>query len=106
LAVDIGFGLSGEDGFFFFVDDPDELTINANVTLPDASLKGTLGFLEFTAVNEDVDGDAGGGNTHLAASFAVDLRNSTDADDERFGLSSLAMGFDVQVGAEASAEPR
>ena len=57
-------GLSGADGFFFFIDDKPgaakggpELLLNASVTLPDASLKGTLGFLEFTAKNQDVDGD-------------------------------------------------
>ena len=64
--LNLGFGLSGEDGFFFFIgneeesDDPlkdVELLLSASVTLPDASLKGTLGFLEFTAENKDVDGD-------------------------------------------------
>lgn len=103
--LDLGFGLSGADGFFFFIDDADELLLNASVTLPDASLKGTLGFLEFTAVNQDVDDNNLDGNTHLAASFAIDIRNDSALSDRRLGLSELGrMSFDVLVGAEASAE--
>ncbi|MCH5377390.1 MAG: hypothetical protein JJ992_25805, partial [Planctomycetes bacterium] len=102
---DLAFGLSGADGFFIFIDDPNELNLSVAVTLPDASLKGTLGFLEFTAANQDVDGDDNDGNTHLAANFAVNIVNSTDPMDKRLGLSELGrMGFDVLVGAEASAE--
>ena len=115
--LDLGFGLSGKDGFYFFLMDPDtgiplatraaapELQMTAKVTLPGASLSGELGFLEFTAVNKDVDGDPNDNNTHLAATFGVNIRNSADPNDQRLGLSELGkLGFDVLVGAEASAE--
>src|SRR5207247_677879 len=69
------------------------------------SLKGTLGFLEFTATNQNVDGNATDKDTHLSATFAVDIKNSTNPLDSRLGLSELGrMGFDVTVGAEAGAE--
>ncbi len=102
--LDLGFGLSGKDGFFFFINDDDELLLKFNVTA-DAALTGSLGFLEFTAQNKDVDGDPNDGNTHLSATIAVDLGNKKNATDERLGLSELGnLGFDVEVGADASVE--
>ncbi|HET9942787.1 MAG TPA: hypothetical protein VFR05_05570, partial [Terriglobia bacterium] len=101
--LDFGFGLSGSDGFFFFIDDPDELKLFIDVTLPNASLTGTLGFLEFTAANKDVNND--GDQTHLSASFAINIVNTLKADDTRLGLSELGrLGFEALVGAEASVE--
>ncbi|WP_283806368.1 LEPR-XLL domain-containing protein [Bradyrhizobium sp. cf659] len=104
--LNLGFGLSGKDGFFFFLDDGHgnpELQLRASVTLPDASLKGTLGFLEFTAENKDVDGD--GDETHLTANFGIDIVNDDDPNDTRLGLSELGrMGFNVLFSADASAE--
>jgi Ca2+-binding RTX toxin-like protein/outer membrane protein OmpA-like peptidoglycan-associated protein len=102
--LDLGFGLSGKDGFFFFINDDDELLLKFNV-VADAALTGSLGFLEFTAQNKDVDGDPNDGNTHLSATIAVDLGNKKNATDERLGLSELGnLGFDVEVGADASVE--
>ncbi|CAM5793933.1 LEPR-XLL domain-containing protein [Rhizobacter fulvus] len=101
--LDLGFGLSGKDGFFLFVDDPDELLLDVGVTLPGGSLKGTLGFLQFTALNEDVNGD--GDQTHLNASFAINIENGDNPADTRLGLSELGrMSFDVLFAAEASVE--
>ena len=109
--LNLGFGLSGEDGFFFFIDEEEsddplkdvELLLSASVTLPDVSLKGTLGFLEFTAENKDVDED--GDETHLTASFFVDIGNGSDDEDTRLGLSELGdMSFAVGFHAEASVE--
>ena len=72
-------------------------------SLPGGSLKGTLGFLEFTAVNKDVNGD--GDQTHLNLNFAIDIGNSAKPTDTRLGLSELGnISFDVLVGAEASVE--
>src|SRR5262249_26734704 len=88
--LDLGFGLSGKDGFFFFINDDDELLLKFDVNLStDAALTGSLGFLQFTAENKDVDGDADADTTHLTATIAVDLNNKKNAADERLGLSEL-----------------
>jgi Ca2+-binding RTX toxin-like protein/outer membrane protein OmpA-like peptidoglycan-associated protein len=102
--LDLGFGLSGKDGFFFFINDGDELLLKFDVNA-DAGLTGSLGFLQFTAHNQDVDGDDNDGNTHLTATIAVDLNNKKNAADERLGLSELGnLGFDVLIAADASVE--
>jgi hypothetical protein len=104
--LDLGFGLSGKDGFFFFINDDDELLLKFDVNVStDAALTGSLSFLQFTAQNKDVDGDANDGNTHLSATIAVDLENKKNATDERLGLSELGnLRPDVQVAADASVE--
>ncbi len=106
--LDLGFGLSGKDGFFFFINDDDELLLKFNV-VADAALTGSLGFLQFTAENKNVGGDAA--TTHLSATIGVDLYNKSDkigpphAPDERLGLSELGnLRFDVGVAADASVE--
>src|SRR5262249_87590 len=89
--LDLGFGLSGKDGFFFFINDGDELLLKFNVApSPDATLTGSLGFLEFTAENKEVGGDPDK-MTHLSATIAVNLFNEKDSKpgaipDERLGL--------------------
>ena len=98
--LELGFGLSGKDGFFLFVDDPNELLVDLEVTLPGASITGSLAFLEFTAENADVDDtdEIAGGDTYFAASFAIDIRNDGDPTDARLGLSEIGrLGFDVLV---------
>jgi Ca2+-binding RTX toxin-like protein len=101
--LDLGFGLSGEDTFFLFIDDEDELLLDLGVTLPNAMITGTLGFLELQGTNKDVDGD--GDQTHLNAQLAIDLGNKSDAGDTRLGLSEIGkLGFEAEVGAEASVE--
>lgn len=102
--LDFGFGLSGKDGFFFFISDQDELLLTIEVTA-DATLSGQLAFLEFSAANEDVDGEPDDGNTHLGASFFIDIKNESDENDERLGLSELGkIDFGVELAAEASVE--
>jgi Ca2+-binding RTX toxin-like protein len=96
--LDLGFGLSGKDGFFLFVADDDELLLTASVDF-EAGLTGTLGFLEFTAEDTTIDGK----DTHVAASFGVDIFNDGNPTDDRLGLSELGrMGFDVGVQADAT----
>jgi Ca2+-binding RTX toxin-like protein len=109
--LNLGFGFSGKDGFFIFVDSPDELLVSAAVTLPGAGLTGRLGFLQLSATDMDVGGDAQ--TTHLSAEFAIDLENVADKDktpgdssrDKRLGFSELSeLYIDPKIKASASVE--
>ena len=114
--LDLGFGFSGVDGFFFFVDDPDELLVDLNVTLPGTSIEGRLGFLQLTATDKDVYKQnnnntkedrysSDGKSTHLQASFAIDLKNGGTPTDQRLGFTEIGdLYIDPKIKADATAE--
>ena len=81
-ALDLGFGLDFNDGFYLKTEDADELLFNAEVTLPDAAITGTLGFLALTGENTTLDfGEFGDKTTTLGATFKVDISNVIDQGD-------------------------
>jgi Ca2+-binding RTX toxin-like protein len=90
-ALDFGFGINATDGVYFKLFDPNqpELRFNVLATLDDAELIGQLGFLQL-AITED--GNDGGkiDPTYLLASFAVDLQNKLDAQDDHLSFSELS----------------
>jgi Ca2+-binding RTX toxin-like protein len=117
-----GFGISFTDGFYLDISDGDELELNVEVTLPDAALVGTLGFLRFKAEDKDVDGD--GDSTHLSAMFGINIINQADHEliahqddlpdgadindflDQKLTLPELfgQLSLDFVLGFEAAAE--
>jgi Ca2+-binding RTX toxin-like protein len=95
-----GFGLSYAQGAYLDLEG-EELLFDVLVTVPDAEIKGTLGFLQLVAKDN--------GDTHLAASFGVDVVNSmrdgAAAFPDRLGFSDLSkMDFKVGIAAEAVAD--
>ena len=109
-ALDIGFGLSFQEGFFFTLNEESEgpeLAFEVTVDIP-ASITGTLGFLELSAEDkpllidpDDADSEA---QTGLAAIFGLNLFNETDRNDETLGLSEFGkLDFEAQIAAEAAA---
>ncbi|UCF30054.1 MAG: LEPR-XLL domain-containing protein, partial [bacterium] len=117
-----GFGISFSEGFYLDISDGDELELNVEVTLPDAALIGTLGFLRFKAEDKDVDGD--GDSTHLSAKFGINIINQADREliahkdelppgedindylDQHLTLPELfgQLSLDFVLGFEAAAE--
>jgi len=98
--LSFGFGLSFEQGAYLDLEGK-ELVFDVLVTVPNADIKGTLGFLQLVAEDK--------GDTHLAASFGVDVVNSmrdeTAEFPDRLGFSDLSkMGFEVGIAAEAVAD--
>lgn len=91
--VDLGFGIGGGKGFYLDLSDPDELRLDADVTLPGAGLTGRLAFLQLDADDN--------GNTHLGATVAVDLfeKNHNDA---RVGMADFG-NIQIQAGLAAEA---
>jgi Ca2+-binding RTX toxin-like protein len=78
-ALDLSFGLDFKDGFYIKTDDADELLFNVEVTLPDAGITGTLGFLALTGENTELDfGEFGDKETALGATFKLDISNVVD----------------------------
>ena len=81
-------------GFYLDVSDSNELELNVDVTLPGAGLTGRLAFLQLDADNN--------GNTHLGATFGVDIKNRNNENDTKLGFAELGdIGIDVGIGAEA-----
>ncbi len=73
----LGFGVSRDLGFYLTTGDGNELTTTLNVTIPGASLTGTLGFLQVQA------SDAG---SALSATFGIDMDGG---DDNKLTLREL-----------------
>jgi len=107
--LELGFGLSTQDGFYLDVENEDgtpELVFNVDVT-PTGSITGELGFLALTATTaeRDIDGEAGNESTGLSAFFGIDLFDSnlanddTSEDENRLGLTEFG-----DIGLELSAE--
>ncbi|QSA97859.1 OmpA family protein [Methylococcus sp. EFPC2] len=103
-----GFGLNTTDGFYLDVGDdldedfdgPNELTLDVDLTVPGGGITGKLGFLQLSAKDDVTDGDDL--YTHLGASFAVDLFNSSNHADTKLGFNELGkLGLDVGIAAEA-----
>ena len=75
-AMDLGFGLDFKDGFYLKTDDPDELLFNVAVSLPEAGIIGTLGFLGLEGRDTELNfGSFGNKSTALGATFMVDISN-------------------------------
>ncbi|MBL8533161.1 MAG: hypothetical protein JNL33_04830, partial [Betaproteobacteria bacterium] len=94
--VNFGFGIGGGKGFYLKLDNPDELRMDIDVTLPGAGITGTLGFLQVDASDN--------GNTGLGASIAVDLYTTT-GEDERVGITDFGnIRLNAGVAAEANVD--
>ena len=91
----LGFGVSREKGVFFDTTMQDELTAGLDVTLPDASATGTLGFLQVDV--EDRESDP----TSFGLDFAVDLLDP-NGDDGRLTIAELTSGAGSILDASAS----
>ncbi|MEM8790522.1 MAG: matrixin family metalloprotease [Pseudomonadota bacterium] len=111
-SLALGFGLSTAQGFFFTIN-PDEtdpeLEFEIQATLPDnASLTGSLGFLQLVASNgsRDIDGDGEDETTMLTASFGLDIfeEGATGEDADRLGFTEFGnLGITFGAKAEAAA---
>ena len=96
----LGFGITGTDGFYLDISDDSELELNVDVTVPGASITGTLGFLQLTATDDTTDDD--GLFTHLGATFGVNIKNGKDANDENLSFGELGkITLEVGIAAEA-----
>jgi Ca2+-binding RTX toxin-like protein/outer membrane protein OmpA-like peptidoglycan-associated protein len=109
-ALDFGFGINMDDGFFFDIGDSSELELNARVTTPGLAITGRLGFLQIEAT-ENVEADEGAGaesergNTGLTVQFAVDINNRQDPLDTRLGFAELGrIGVDASIAGQALAD--
>jgi Ca2+-binding RTX toxin-like protein len=108
--LDLGFGLSGSDGFYLKVDDPHELLFDIQVGLP-ASIIGTLAFLELRAEDKMINVDGQDRTTELGATFMVDIFEKDalgnplgGADGARLGFTEFgSIGIQAGVAAEAAA---
>jgi Ca2+-binding RTX toxin-like protein len=118
--LELGFGLSTQDGFYLDVENEDgtpELNFSVDVT-PSGAITGELGFLALTAqtATRDIDNADGDDNestgteqTGLSASFGVDLIDSNTTgesaeDANRLGLTEFGdIGLEFQAAVEAAA---
>ena len=92
--LDFGFGVDMQQGFFIDVSDTNELELNVDVTLPGAGLTGRLAFLQLEADDK--------GDTHLGATFGVDVKNRVHPSETKLGFANLGdIGIDVGIAAEA-----
>ncbi|MDX1431795.1 MAG: LEPR-XLL domain-containing protein, partial [Gammaproteobacteria bacterium] len=92
--LDFGFGLNRDDGFYLDISDPSELEVFVDVTVPGAAITGRLGILQIEAFDN--------GDTHLAATFGVNVVNRRDDTDEHLSFAELpSIGLEVGMAAEA-----
>ncbi|WP_146196361.1 MULTISPECIES: calcium-binding protein [unclassified Fibrobacter] len=89
-ALEFGFGISKQNGFYFIFNDGNEINVKATAEL-DAGISASLAGLGLTLSTSGKDKD---GNNHKAAvelSFGVDLNNPSDSSaetyDSRLGVS-------------------
>ena len=89
-ALEFGFGISKQNGFYFIFNDGNEINVKATAEL-DADISASLAGLGLTLSTKGKDKD---GNNHKAAvelSFGVDLNNPSDSSaetyDSRLGAS-------------------
>ncbi|WP_290737932.1 calcium-binding protein [Fibrobacter sp. UBA3718] len=89
-ALEFGFGISKQNGFYFIFNDGNEINVKATAEL-DADISASLAGLGLTLSTKGKDKD---GNNHKAAvelSFGVDLNNPSDSPaetyDSRLGAS-------------------
>ncbi|MEL6105088.1 MAG: dockerin type I domain-containing protein, partial [Planctomycetota bacterium] len=80
-AIDLGVGIHPDDGFFVETTDINEIELSAEVTLPDASLTGSLGLFQVTVTDQ---------GSRLQGDFSVDLREPSG--DGRLTMSELLDG--------------
>lgn len=106
-ALDWGFGINFDDGFYVNLGDQSDLELTARVTTPGLGITGRLGFLQIEG-HENVEADEGAGaenergETGMAVQFAVDLYNTQDNLDQRLGFTELGrLGVDLKVAGEA-----
>jgi len=99
--LDLGFGISGSDGFYLDISDSSELEVFADVDIAGLELTGSLAFLQLRAVDENVDEDDE--TTGLGLTFGIDVFNQREEDDERLGLTELG-GFGIRAGIAAEAD--
>lgn len=86
FRLDLGIGLSVEDGVYIDTSADNELELSIEATIPGLTAKGALGFLQL-----DVSDDATH-PSHVGASFKVDLRDVVDGNgntDNRLTLSEM-----------------
>ena len=89
-ALEFGFGISKQNGFYFIFNDGNEINVKATASLK-ADIDASLAGLGLTLSTSGKDKD---GNDHKAAvelSFGVDLNNPSDSSaetyDSRLGVS-------------------
>ena len=93
-ALGFGFGLNFTDGFYLDVSNDSELEVGVTVTVPGGGITGKLGILQIDAFDR--------GNTHLAATFGINVLNRSDENDEHLTFAELPrIGLEVGVAAEA-----
>jgi len=91
----LNFGINTTDGFYFDTENPDELIIDLNVSVPDLKAEGTLGFLQVNIQDEDADSNSSNGGvdvdgdgvspTNFKGKFTVDLKDT----DNKLRLSEI-----------------
>ena len=110
-ALDFGFGVNFDDGFYLDVAKQDELQLTARVTTPGLGITGRLGFLQIEG-EENVEADEGAdaeterGDTGMTVQFAVDLENRQNpSSDAHLGFAELGrLGVDAKVAGQALAD--
>jgi hypothetical protein len=96
--IDLGFGISFEDGFYFDVEDPNELFVNVEVELGDTSLTGTLGFLSLTASTDEE-------STRVGLALEADIGEKDASGDDAKKLTFTELGrIEFDFGLAAAAE--
>lgn len=86
FRLDLGIGLSIDDGVYIDTSADNELQLSIEATIPGLTAKGTLGFLQLN-VSDDAENPS-----HVGASFTVDLRDVEDGDgniDDKLTLSEM-----------------
>jgi Ca2+-binding RTX toxin-like protein len=88
FQMDVGFGLSRAEGFYFHSDATPELSISLMATLPGASAIASLAFLQLSATDSATD------PTHFTATLSVDLLDPNG--DGRLTMAEISAATSVE----------
>ncbi len=99
FQMDVGFGLSRDEGFYFHSDAAPELSVSLVATLPGASATASLAFLQLSATDSATD------PTHFTATLTVDLLDPNGDGRltlaEMTGASSISEVVTARLSGEA-----
>ncbi|MBR4784837.1 MAG: calcium-binding protein [Fibrobacter sp.] len=92
-ALEFGFGISKQNGFYFIFNDGNEINVKATASLEGTDISASLAGLGLTLSTTGTDKDNKAHEAVIELSFGVDLNNPSDSSTEtynsRLGVSQL-----------------